>query len=401
MPVTLSIIIPTRERCAYLPYCIRTCTANPDVGLEILVIDNASTDSTAEAVASMHDSRIRYVRNETRLSMRDNFEKGLTLARGDIVGFIGDDDGIFPDAVGKVLQLFENTKIDAISAERASYFWPDLLTRSHDTARLPRHKGLAIFDSKMMIKNLLVDCNYYHLPCLYHGFVRREIIERIKKRHGRFFLSSQVDIFSSIALSMEGIKYAYSKSPLVINGGSARSNGASHYVGGIEQEKALWKQEDDLGFLPGFEGTMPLGGVIVESALRYSQANRNVNISDILGKYLIEKTLIYAASERIKAGVPNRDIITMFDTACVPMPRKRSNFINSLSMFGSRPRRLVRSFINNLPIDMRRLGVTDVFGASQQLQLILDNSETGLACNTFSQFKVALGIVGGFNREVR
>ena len=104
-----------------------------------------------------------------------------------------------------------------------------------------------------MLPKVLDDNDYYRLPCLYHGFVRRSVVDRVKRRQGRFFLSSQVDTLSLIALSMEKIRYAFSSSPLVINGGSARSNGASHFGGGTAKEKTLWKQEDELGFLPGFE----------------------------------------------------------------------------------------------------------------------------------------------------
>lgn len=189
MTTTLSLIVPTRERAAYLPHAVRTCLAGggADLDVEILILDNASTDGTQEVVAGMKDSRIRYVRNDVRLSMRDNFEKGLNLASGDVLCFIGDDDGILPGAAARAMELFAREDIDAISAARAHYFWPDLVSARKNTGLLPRHDGVEIFDARQKLNELLDHGDYYRLPCLYHGFVRRSVVERVKQRQGRFF----------------------------------------------------------------------------------------------------------------------------------------------------------------------------------------------------------------------
>ena len=52
MSLSLSLIVPTRERAAYLPHCVRTCTENPQAQLEILVLDNASMDDTPQVAAT-------------------------------------------------------------------------------------------------------------------------------------------------------------------------------------------------------------------------------------------------------------------------------------------------------------------------------------------------------------
>ncbi|AXS40441.1 glycosyltransferase [Breoghania sp. L-A4] len=58
----VSIAIPTRDRGVYLASCLAVCTAIGDPDLEIVVSDNASTDDTADVVASFNDARIRYIR---------------------------------------------------------------------------------------------------------------------------------------------------------------------------------------------------------------------------------------------------------------------------------------------------------------------------------------------------
>lgn len=392
MTTTLSLIIPTRERAAYLPHSVRTCLAGggADLDVEILILDNASTDNTQEVAAGMKDSRIRYVRNDTRLSMRDNFEKGLNLANGDILCFIGDDDGILPGAAARALDIFAREDVDALSASRAHYFWPDLVSARKNTGLLPRHGGVEVFDARQKLNELLDHGDYYRLPCLYHGFVRRSVVERVKQRQGRFFISCQVDMFSSIALSMEGIRYAFSRSPLIINGGSSRSNGASHFGGGTDKEKNLWKQEDDLGFLPGFDGCIGVPPLIVESALRYCQGNPGNDIATMLGEARIRATLQKEAAAREAAGRAAQESAQMYATAGMTPGAGAA-----VPQGGGRAARLLRSFLDTRPIDMGAHGIRDVYGASEQFGALIAGGHTGVAYNPLEQISVAMRLAKG------
>lgn len=168
-------------------------------------------------------------------------------------------------------------------------------------------------------------------------------------------------MFSSIALSMEGIRYAFSRSPLIINGGSSRSNGASHFGGGTDKEKNLWKQEDDLGFLPGFDGCIGVPALIVESALRYCQGNPANNIAAMLGESRVRATLQREAAAREAAGRAAQEIEQMYSTAGIT--RSEAAAVQQSS---GRAARLMRSFLDTRPVNMGERGVHDVYGASQQ-----------------------------------
>ncbi len=387
----LSLIVPTRERAAYVEHSLRTCIANPDPLLEIVVLDNASTDGTHEAVARVVDSRIRYIRNDQRLSMRDNFEKGLKLARGDILCFIGDDDGVFPFSVARALELFERNDIAAVSTACASYFWPDLQTGKRNIALLPRGSGVEIRDSRAELRGILADNDYYRLPCLYHGFVKRDLVERIRQRQGRFFLSSQVDIFSAIALSMEGVTYAFSHAPLIINGGSGRSNGASHFGGGTSVEKALWKAEDDLGFLSGFENFKTVGSLIVESAIRYCRANA-VALDAVLDPEHIAATLREETAMRGATAEADEAAVQRLATTGLS-----ADFFANAPAFArpGRFRRLVAAFNKSRPIDMSMHGVTTIDGAARLMAKMLATGQASVLSQPLQQARVAARIARG------
>lgn len=388
MSPSISLIIPTRERAAYLEHALRTCTDNPCPDLEILVLNNASTDNTDEVISRVTDRRVRYVRNEKRLSMRDNFEKGIELSRGEILCFIGDDDGVFPSAIETALRLFEQHDIEALSAARAHYFWPDLVSARKNTALLPRGGGLSILDSRAALRNVLRDCDYYRLPCLYHGFVKRTVVERVRRRQGRFFLSSQVDIFSSIALSMEGIRFAFSRSPLIVNGASSRSNGASHFGGGSNTEKSLWKLEDELGFLPGFNDSRTVGALIVESALRYCQANEQGDVSNVLDSNEIQAALEAERRARRLAGRGEDETAQLFATAGLGVPANEAQHVWSIE--GSRAARMIRSFVATRPLDLRARQIADVHAASRYMATLIDQQRTGLLTQTIEQLMTAI-----------
>ena len=63
---SFSVVIPTYDREATLPRAIRSVLAQQFIDYELIVVDDGSTDGTAEAVSNFSDPRVRYVRQENR-----------------------------------------------------------------------------------------------------------------------------------------------------------------------------------------------------------------------------------------------------------------------------------------------------------------------------------------------
>jgi glycosyltransferase involved in cell wall biosynthesis len=93
----ISIVIPTRDRpkllLETLHYVLRQC----EVELEILVVDDGSTDPMAEAVLELSDSRVRVLRNDIAMGVSAARNRGLEAAQGEWVAFLDDDDLWAPD----------------------------------------------------------------------------------------------------------------------------------------------------------------------------------------------------------------------------------------------------------------------------------------------------------------
>ena len=104
-PATVSVIIPTRNRSALLSQTLRSVLWQQDVDLEVIVVDEASTDDTLDVVAAFADARIRVIRNAAPAGVAAARNRGAADALGDWLAFVDDDDLWAPDKLR--LQLEE------------------------------------------------------------------------------------------------------------------------------------------------------------------------------------------------------------------------------------------------------------------------------------------------------
>ena len=76
--------------------------------LELIVVDNASTDNTDEVVARFSgDSRLRYYKNPTNIGLAPNHNRGLELARGKYILFVSADDKLLPGHLRRCYDYLE------------------------------------------------------------------------------------------------------------------------------------------------------------------------------------------------------------------------------------------------------------------------------------------------------
>jgi glycosyltransferase involved in cell wall biosynthesis len=91
-----SVITPTYNRAAVLVRAIRSVQAQTLTDYEHLIIDDASTDDTAQQVARLEDPRIRYVRLDRWQGANAARNVGVALARAEWLTFLDSDDEYLP-----------------------------------------------------------------------------------------------------------------------------------------------------------------------------------------------------------------------------------------------------------------------------------------------------------------
>lgn len=227
-----SVIVPTRERADTLVSTLRTCVGQDFRDMEIIVSDNFSADRTRDVALGFGESRIRYVNAGRRMSMTENWEYALTFATGRFITYVGDDDGLLPNALSDLAQIIERTQCDAITWKWASYFWPDSVDeRLRNLCFIPTEFGYEERDPRLLLQQVLrFGLGYEALPFLYKGVVSRYLIEIVKRESGgRFFHAQSPDVYSAIVLAAVSRKFIFSKRPYSANGTSRHSNGASQF----------------------------------------------------------------------------------------------------------------------------------------------------------------------------
>jgi glycosyltransferase involved in cell wall biosynthesis len=88
----VSVVIPTRDRWRLLSRTVACVRRQEGVRLEIVVVDDGSTDGTAEKLRGLGDPRIRTVRHDHSLGLAKARNSGIGGARGAWIAFLDDDD---------------------------------------------------------------------------------------------------------------------------------------------------------------------------------------------------------------------------------------------------------------------------------------------------------------------
>ncbi len=88
----VSVIITTFNRVRLLSQAVWSALGQQNVDHEVIVVDNGSTDGTADLLAGIDDPRLRVRHNEVSLGSVGGRNTGLAIASGDWVGCLDDDD---------------------------------------------------------------------------------------------------------------------------------------------------------------------------------------------------------------------------------------------------------------------------------------------------------------------
>ncbi len=145
LPPTLSVCINTRNRSSFLPETLDSMLCQIRPGVEIVVVDGASTDTTQELVqdyARRHAS-IRYFRSETPIGIDEGYDLAVGHAKGAYCWLMTDDDLIDIGAIDRILHEISN-HYDLILLDLNCYTKDMSLSLHHKLYNVSEDK---IFDS--------------------------------------------------------------------------------------------------------------------------------------------------------------------------------------------------------------------------------------------------------------
>lgn len=91
-PPLASIVIPAWNRAASIERAVRSALGQTLDDLEVVVVDNASSDGTGAVVEAIGDPRVVLVRQDTNLGPAGGRNAGAAVASGRLLGFLDSDD---------------------------------------------------------------------------------------------------------------------------------------------------------------------------------------------------------------------------------------------------------------------------------------------------------------------
>lgn len=158
MPPKVTIVIPTYNRALLLRRALMSARAQTYPRIEIIVVDDSSTDGTPEVVAEFGDT-VRYVRG-FKEGCAGAKNRGLAAASGELITNLDDDDLFLPEKVERQVEFLVRTPQAGICGtgvefmDQAEHLMhvniPPPLTRRSQILRLLR--GCPFVQSSVMIR---------------------------------------------------------------------------------------------------------------------------------------------------------------------------------------------------------------------------------------------------------
>jgi glycosyltransferase involved in cell wall biosynthesis len=107
MTPTANIIIPNYNGGAYLPYAVESALAQSYPSTRVVVVDNASTDRSLDALDAFRDERLQITRHSEHLPMAESWNRALHGTQCDFVALLHADDVLHPSFVSTLVEALK------------------------------------------------------------------------------------------------------------------------------------------------------------------------------------------------------------------------------------------------------------------------------------------------------
>jgi len=183
--------MPVFNREELAPRAIRSILAQDFADFEFIIVDDGSTDGTAEAVRAFEDPRIRMAQMPVNCGIAMARNAGVNLARGEFIATMDSDDVSLPGRLGRQLEfLGANPEIDILGCNcvRVAGDARQSLVHAADDdmikARLLRLNGASLFEPTTMIRASFLQRTQTRYPVVRtdsdHGFYIEAMVRGAK-----------------------------------------------------------------------------------------------------------------------------------------------------------------------------------------------------------------------------
>lgn len=151
MNPTVSVIIPAYNTQEYLSKAIHSALQQTMPSLEVIVVDDASTDNTLAIAQSISDPRLQVLRHERNLGAGAARNTALAAAKGEWIAILDSDDWFAPNRLEKLLQVTQVEETEFVADNLFITLYGDeqphstLLSEAHSFIQEPQFLDPLLF----------------------------------------------------------------------------------------------------------------------------------------------------------------------------------------------------------------------------------------------------------------
>ena len=131
----VSIVLPTYNGSKYLRQAIDSCLNQTYRNIELVIVDDGSTDKTPVIIKSYKDKRIEHVKHKKNMGLPEALNTGFFNATGDYLTWTSDDNQYMPSAIEEMVNyLRKNQDVDFVYADYWAHYFE---TSKKELRKLP------------------------------------------------------------------------------------------------------------------------------------------------------------------------------------------------------------------------------------------------------------------------
>lgn len=179
----ISVIIPVFNTAQYLKESITSITNQTIHEIEIIVVDDCSTDNSEIVIKELElaDKRIQYIKLAKNQGQSVARNEALKYASGKYLYFMDSDDVLEKDALEKCYSQCEQRKLELIFFDGNIFCDEGVPALSWDYHRTGRYDEDTVYVGKELFKDMLAHCTHRAAPWLM--FVSRSHLENLNLRY--------------------------------------------------------------------------------------------------------------------------------------------------------------------------------------------------------------------------
>ncbi len=161
------MVLPLYNSVNYIKESVESILNQQYSDFEIIIIDDCSSDGSAEVVQSIKDNRIRYIKNESNIGLNKSLNLGISLAKGKYIARMDHDDISLPNRFNIQVSFLENN--------------PDyiLIGSNHN---IINENGSLVFSSPLISydDNELKSSLFFGCPFIHPGImIRKSVLQNL------------------------------------------------------------------------------------------------------------------------------------------------------------------------------------------------------------------------------